>query len=55
MNAIDRIMVLMAKEIVKAECPEVLMMDDARLLAAIKERFTLVFQGDAFALVPVKG
>jgi hypothetical protein len=51
MNAIDRIMLLMAREIVKHDCPEVLLLDETRLIAAIKERYTLTFEAGNFALV----
>ncbi len=52
MNAIDRIILLMAREIVKRDCPEVLLLDETRLLAAIKERYTLTTTGDTWELVP---
>lgn len=52
MNPIDRIMLLMAREIVKHACPEVLLLDETRLIAAIKERYTLVFHNEHFELVP---
>lgn len=62
-NAFDRIMLVLANKVAKnAGLPEFYaphiftsLSEEAQLIAAAKKHFTMVWDGDGFTLVPLKG